>query len=149
IAMRCSMGESARITTACPCSRRKLTGARSRRSSPAAIRDSSSARTARHARGAKEAACGCAGVFSAPAAIELYAEAFESMGALERLEGFAADFGADFYDLPRNQERITLVKESWEVPACYPFGKESIVPLRAGERVAWRIAPQARADEPG
>jgi len=96
--------------------------------------------SAPHARSAKEAACGCAGVFSAPAAIELYAEVFEAIGALGRLEGFASDFGADFYDLPRNEERITLVKESWEVPACYPFGKESIVPLRAGERVAWRVA---------
>lgn len=97
--------------------------------------------SAPHARSAKEAACGCAGVFSAPAAIELYAEAFDAIGALGRLEGFASEFGADFYDLPRNEERITLIKESWEVPACYPFGKEVIVPLRAGERIAWRIAP--------
>ena len=97
--------------------------------------------SAPHARSAKEAACGCAGVFSAPTAIELYAEAFDAIGALGRLEGFASEFGADFYDLPRNEERITLIKESWEVPACYPFGKEVIVPLRAGERIAWRIAP--------
>ena len=96
--------------------------------------------SAPHARSAKETACGCAGVFSAPAAIELYAEAFEAIGALGRLEGFASEFGADFYDLPRNEERITLIKESWEVPACYPFGKELIVPLRAGERISWRIA---------
>lgn len=97
--------------------------------------------SAPHARSAKEAACGCAGVFSAPAAMELYAEAFDAIGALGRLEGFASEFGADFYDLPRNEERITLIKESWEVPACYPFGKEVIVPLRAGEQVGWRIAP--------
>ncbi len=96
--------------------------------------------SAPHARNAKESACGCAGVFSAPAGIELYAEAFDAIGALGRLEGFASEFGADFYDLPRNEERITLVKDSWEVPACYPFGKEDIVPLRAGERIAWRIA---------
>jgi dihydroorotase len=96
--------------------------------------------SAPHARSAKEAACGCAGIFSAPAAIELYAEAFDAIGALARLEGFASEFGADFYDLPRNEERITLVKESWEVPACFPFGKELIVPLRAGERISWRIA---------
>jgi dihydroorotase len=96
--------------------------------------------SAPHARSAKEASCGCAGVFSAPAAIELYAEAFEAIGALGRLEGFASEFGPDFYHLPRNAERITLVRESWEVPACYPFDKEVIVPLRAGERVAWRIA---------
>ncbi len=96
--------------------------------------------SAPHARNAKESACGCAGVFSAPAALELYAEAFEGIGALGRLEGFASEFGADFYDLPRNEERITLLREEWEVPACYPFGKELIVPLRAGEPVSWRIA---------
>jgi len=96
--------------------------------------------SAPHARHTKEAACGCAGIFSAPAAIELYAEVFDAIGALSRLEGFAADFGADFYDLPRNEERITLVRESWEVPACYPFGREEIVPLRAGERIALRLA---------
>ncbi len=96
--------------------------------------------SAPHARNAKEAACGCAGIFSAPAAIELYAEAFDAVGALGRLEGFASEFGADFYDLPRNEERITLIQQSWEVPACYPFGKEQIVPLRAGERISWRMA---------
>jgi dihydroorotase len=95
--------------------------------------------SAPHARHTKEAACGCAGIFSAPAGIELYAEAFETIGALSRLEGFAAEYGADFYDLPRNEERITLVRDSWEVPACYPFGKEEIVPLRAGETLAWRL----------
>ena len=96
--------------------------------------------SAPHARNTKEAACGCAGIFSAPAGIELYAEAFDAIGALGRLEGFASDYGADFYDLPRNEERITLLNDSWEVPACYPFGKEEIVPLRAGERVGWRLA---------
>jgi dihydroorotase len=96
--------------------------------------------SAPHARHTKEAACGCAGIFSAPAAIELYAEAFDAIGALGRLEEFAAGFGADFYDLPRNEERITLIRESWEVPACYPFGREEIVPMRSGERVAWRLA---------
>ena len=96
--------------------------------------------SAPHARHTKEAACGCAGIFSAPAAIELYAEAFDAIGALGRLEGFAADFGADFYDLPRNEERITLIRDAWEVPACYPFGREEIVPMRAGERIAWRLA---------
>jgi dihydroorotase len=96
--------------------------------------------SAPHARNTKETACGCAGIFSAPAGIELYAEAFDAIGALGHLEGFASEFGADFYDLPRNEERITLLKDSWEVPAWYPFGKEQIVPLRAGERIAWRIA---------
>lgn len=95
--------------------------------------------SAPHARGAKEAACGCAGIFSAHGAIELYAEAFESAGALARLEAFAAEHGAGFYGLPRNEGRITLVKTAWEVPRSYPFGAEEIVPLRAGERIGWRV----------
>ncbi|HJS90019.1 MAG TPA: dihydroorotase [Steroidobacteraceae bacterium] len=98
--------------------------------------------SAPHARGAKESACGCAGIFSAHAAIELYAEAFEAAGALERLEAFASEHGADFYRLPRNTGRLTLVKESWEVPRSYRFGAEELVPLRAGERVGWRVAEQ-------
>ncbi|HEX8755046.1 MAG TPA: dihydroorotase [Steroidobacteraceae bacterium] len=96
--------------------------------------------SAPHARGAKEAACGCAGIFSAHGAIELYAEAFESAGALERLEAFACEHGADFYRLPRNEGRITLIKAPWEVPPSYPFGTGELVPLRAGEPVAWRVA---------
>ena len=87
--------------------------------------------SAPHARLAKEAACGCAGIFSAHAGIELYAQAFEAAGALERLAGFASEFGADFYGLPRNEEQVTLVRQSWEVPAHYPFGSEELVPLRA------------------
>jgi len=97
--------------------------------------------SAPHARAAKEAACGCAGVFSAHAGLELYAEAFEQAGALPALQGFASEFGADFYRLPRNTEFITLHKEPWTVPASYPFGRETLVPLRAGESVAWRLAP--------
>jgi dihydroorotase len=96
--------------------------------------------SAPHARHTKEAACGCAGMFSAPAGIELYAEAFEAAGALSRLEGFASDFGPDFYGLPRNTGRITLVKDQWEVPASYPFGTDEIVPMRAGETVTWKLA---------
>jgi dihydroorotase len=96
--------------------------------------------SAPHARGAKEAACGCAGIFSAHGALELYAEAFEAAGALERLEAFAAEHGADFYRLPRNAGRLTLIKESWEVPRSYSFGAEELVPLRAGERIGWRLA---------
>ncbi len=96
--------------------------------------------SAPHARAAKEAACGCAGIFSAHAGIELYAEAFAAAGALERLEAFASAHGADFYGLPRNSGTITLVPEPWQVPARYPFGAEELVPLRAGERVAWRLA---------
>ena len=96
--------------------------------------------SAPHARGAKEAACGCAGIFSAHGAIGLYAEAFESVGAVQRLEAFASEHGADFYRLPRNTGRITLVKEQWEVPRSYPFGTGELVPLRAGEHIGWRLS---------
>jgi dihydroorotase len=96
--------------------------------------------SAPHGRFAKESACGCAGIFSAHAGIELYAEVFAAAGALERLEAFASSHGADFYGLPRNGGTITLVPEPWEVPARYPFGTEELVPLRAGERIAWRLA---------
>jgi len=120
--------------------------------------------SAPHARHAKEAACGCAGIFSAHAGIELYAEAFEAIGALTKLEGFASEFGADFYGLQRNAERITLVKEPLDVPAYFPYDSAEsapaggslanrsvdsrsvsgpmgqLVPLRAGERLSWRIA---------
>jgi dihydroorotase len=99
--------------------------------------------SAPHGRRAKESACGCAGIFSAHAAIELYAEAFAQAGALERLEGFAAFHGADFYRLPRNSATITLEAEEWEVPASYPFGADELVPLRAGERIGWRLARAA------
>jgi dihydroorotase len=95
--------------------------------------------SAPHARHTKEAACGCAGMFSAHAGIELYAEAFDAAGALNRLEGFASDFGPDFYGLPRNPGRIKLVREPWAVPAHYPFGTDDIVPMRAGETVGWRL----------
>jgi dihydroorotase len=101
--------------------------------------------SAPHARAAKESSCGCAGIFSAHAGIELYAEAFEAAGALDKLEGFAALHGADFYGLARNGGTLTLVREPWEVPAHYPFGAEELVPLRAGERIAWRLAPAAAA----
>jgi dihydroorotase len=97
--------------------------------------------SAPHARRAKEAACGCAGVFSAHAGIELYAEAFEAAGRLERLEGFASEFGADFYGLPRNSDSIVLHRDPWEVPETLPFGADELVPLRAGERIGWRLAP--------
>ncbi len=96
--------------------------------------------SAPHARHTKETACGCAGMFSAHAAIELYAEAFESAGALARLEGFASEFGARFYGLPLNEERITLERQAWEVPARYSFGPDELVPMRAGEQIAWRLA---------
>jgi dihydroorotase len=97
--------------------------------------------SAPHARRSKESRCGCAGVFSAHAALELYAEAFESTGRLAALEGFASQFGADFYRLPRSTERLTLRKEPWQVPESYAFGADELVPLRAGERIAWRAVP--------
>jgi dihydroorotase len=97
--------------------------------------------SAPHGRSAKESPCGCAGIFSAHAGIELYAEAFAAAGALERLEGFASLHGADFYGLPRNRETLTLLPQPWEVPPSYPFGGDVLVPLRAGERIAWRLAP--------
>lgn len=102
--------------------------------------------SAPHARGAKEAACGCAGCFTAPHALGLYAEAFEAAGALDRLEGFASWFGADFYGLPRNPDTLTLVREPHGIPESYPFGSDVVVPLRAGGTVAWRVAepPQTR-----
>ena len=96
--------------------------------------------SAPHARHTKEHACGCAGCYSAHAALELYAEAFEDAGAIDRLEGFASFHGADFYRLPRNRDTITLVREPWSVPAVYPFGADTLVPLRAGEAVRWRVA---------
>jgi dihydroorotase len=96
--------------------------------------------SAPHSRAAKEAACGCAGVYSAHAAIELYATAFEEAGALDKLEGFASHFGADFYGLPRNQDTITLLRREWTVPQTLRFGGEELVPLRAGETIPWQLA---------
>jgi dihydroorotase len=99
--------------------------------------------SAPHARRAKEAPACCAGIFSAHAGIELYAEAFAAAGALDRLEAFASLHGADFYGLPRNGGTLSLTDEPWEVPAHYPFGDDELVPLRAGGRVAWRLAEPA------
>jgi dihydroorotase len=101
--------------------------------------------SAPHERATKENACGCAGMFTAHAAIELYAEAFESAGRLDRLEGFASHFGADFYGLPRHSERITLLKEPWTVPESFAFGDGALVPYRAGEPVGWRLAAEISA----
>jgi len=96
--------------------------------------------SAPHALGAKETACGCAGIYSAHAAIELYAEAFEDAGALDRLEAFASFYGADFYGLVRHTDTITLRRESWDMPARLKMGEEELVPLRAGEAIRWRVA---------
>lgn len=96
--------------------------------------------SAPHIRGLKENACGCAGSYTAFAALELYAEVFERAGALDHLEGFASHFGPDFYGLARNKRRIRLEKSPWTVPADYAFGPERVVPLRAGEQLQWRVA---------
>ncbi|HHH35626.1 MAG TPA: dihydroorotase [Gammaproteobacteria bacterium] len=95
--------------------------------------------SAPHERGRKETACGCAGIYSAHGAIELYAEIFAAQGALDRLEAFCSFHGADFYGLPRNETRITLVRQPWRVPGSYPYMEGRLVPLRAGEEIAWRI----------
>ena len=95
--------------------------------------------SAPHPKSAKEASCGCAGMYTAHAAIELYAEAFEEAGALDKLENFASVYGSDFYGLPRNTDKITLRKESWLVPESIPFADDVVVPLRAGQTVAWRL----------
>ncbi|MFZ1294927.1 MAG: dihydroorotase, partial [Pseudomonadales bacterium] len=95
--------------------------------------------SAPHTRLTKECASGCAGIFSAHAALELYAEVFEAHAALERLEGFASLHGADFYGLPRNADRIRLRRESWTSPASLALGDDTLIPMRAGEQLAWRI----------
>jgi dihydroorotase len=95
--------------------------------------------SAPHAKGAKETACGCAGCYSAFNALGLYAEAFESVGKLDTLEGFASFFGPDFYALPRNTKKITLVKQAQSIPNELPLGDATIVPLRAGETIAWSL----------
>jgi len=95
--------------------------------------------SAPHSKGAKEAACGCAGCYSAFNALGLYAEAFESVGKLDKLEGFASFFGPDFYTLPRNTKTISLLKQAQSIPSELPLGEETIVPLRAGETIAWSL----------
>lgn len=95
--------------------------------------------SAPHAQNAKEISCGCAGCYTAYAGIELYAEAFEQRNALDKLEAFASHFGPDFYNLPRNQDSITLVREPWTVPSSFEFGEQQLVPLRAGETLNWRV----------
>jgi len=95
--------------------------------------------SAPHTQHTKEAACGCAGCYTAHAAIELYAEAFEQAGALDKLEAFASFYGADFYGLPRNKQSVTLRKEEWQAPATVGFGEHRLVPLRAGEMLKWKL----------
>ncbi|MEY4862477.1 MAG: dihydroorotase [Pseudomonadota bacterium] len=95
--------------------------------------------SAPHAKHLKEHACGCAGCYTAPHALELYAAAFESVGRMDRLEAFASFNGPDFYRLPRNTEQVTLSRKAWSVPESLPFGEERIVPLAAGESLAWKF----------
>lgn len=96
--------------------------------------------SAPHARHTKEASCGCAGMYTAHAALELYAEVFESANALDKFEGFASFYGADFYGLPRNTQQITLSKKTWKVPASLPFIEgDTLVPLRAGQEIYWQF----------
>ena len=95
--------------------------------------------SAPHARNTKESSCGCAGMYTAHAAIELYAEAFDQAGALDELEGFASFHGADFYGLSRNRGKITLEKREWTVPSDLPFGDDTLVPLRANEKILWSL----------
>ncbi len=95
--------------------------------------------SAPHARHTKEADCGCAGCYTAHAGIELYAEAFEAAAALDKLEAFASHFGPDFYGLPRNQDTLTLVRETWRVPLDVAYGDDRLTPLRAGGEVRWKL----------
>lgn len=95
--------------------------------------------SAPHSKNKKENACGCAGIFSAPLALELYARAFDENNALDQLEAFASFNGADFYGLPRNTTKIILEKKTWTVPDTYPFGEETIVPFHAGETESWQL----------
>lgn len=94
--------------------------------------------SAPHSTTAKESACGCAGIFTGHGAVELYAEAFDSVGRIDRLEGFVCHFGQQFYNLPINTRKIRLVKEDWKVPDTYTFGGEKLRPLRAGEVIHWK-----------
>jgi dihydroorotase len=104
--------------------------------------------SAPHLRQDKESACGCAGIYTAHAAIELYAAVFEQANALDRLEAFASFHGADFYGLPRNAEQITLVKQPWKIDASIKVGNDSLIPYGAGEIVPWQIEGQRKVDAP-
>jgi dihydroorotase len=95
--------------------------------------------SAPHGRQLKENDCGCAGIYSAPAAIELYAEVFDEHNALHMLEGFASFYGADFYGLARNQAKLSLVRSDWQLPASFPFDDDIVVPIRAQDTVHWRL----------
>ncbi len=95
--------------------------------------------SAPHTQNKKESACGCAGAYTAFAALEMYAQAFEDANALDKLEGFASHFGPDFYGLPRNSHTVTLERKPWETPANFDFCGEKIIPIHAGETLNWRV----------
>ena len=95
--------------------------------------------SAPHAKSLKETACGCAGIYTAPAALELYAEVFDQQNSLDKLENFASLFGPRFYGLETNSEKVTLEKKSWQMPDYYQFGSDEVIPLRAGEAVGWQL----------
>ncbi len=97
--------------------------------------------SAPHSQDSKESSCGCAGCYSALHAMELYAEAFESVDALDKLEAFASFYGPDFYQLPRNTEQITLTQTTWRIPDELPFPESVLIPLRAGEEITWQLTP--------
>ncbi|MGC3980326.1 MAG: dihydroorotase [Steroidobacteraceae bacterium] len=101
--------------------------------------------SAPHAKHTKENDCGCAGMFSAHAALELYAEVFEQAGQLDRLEAFASERGADFYGLPRNPGKVVLERVTWSPPPRYLYGDDQLVPMRAGENISWRFRGEAQA----
>ena len=96
--------------------------------------------SAPHAVEQKQAACGCAGIFNAPVALQVYAQVFMEEAALDKLEAFASEHGAAFYGLPQNRGSVTLVRSDWTVPETLPFGSEPLVPLRAGESLPWKLA---------
>lgn len=95
--------------------------------------------SAPHCQSQKESACGCAGIYSAHASIELYAQIFEAQAALDKLEAFTSFYGADFYGLPRNQDKITLQKQAWLVPPTLPYGDNALIPLAAGQMLDWQL----------
>ncbi len=95
--------------------------------------------SAPHTKESKESGCGCAGIYSAHAGIELYCEAFDQANSLDKLEGFASFFGADFYKLPRNSNKIQLIKQDWEVPASYPYSTSQLIPFKAKSVVSWKL----------
>lgn len=95
--------------------------------------------SAPHAIGSKISSCGCAGIFSAPAALEIYTQIFEDANALDKLEGFASFYGADFYNLPRNRQSVTLTKSPWQMPTELPFADSVVVPMLAGEQINWKL----------